>query len=293
MKLDVIFEEYILECSSNCKKSTIDRYLYVYKNYIYPFFKSFEIENILVKDINSWKIKLNNTKLSFQSKKKIYFNFSSILNYAFRVYDIDNVIHKCRGFKKEYINQERTIYTINDFKKYDSQIINIEHKAFFNILFYLGLRRGEALALTWADIKDNEIIINKSKRKGFVSTPKTIYSYRSVKAPTLIFKLLNDLCISKKTIPKQMDFIFNLSETNIARYNKIYAKKANLHCIRIHDFRHSNITFLCSLGVSYSAIAKRVGHKNIKEIIEVYLHSYQNEQNEILTLLEKQIKLNC
>ena len=291
MKLNKIFSEFLLECSSNCKKSTIDRYLYVYNKYIFQYFDSYEIENISVNDINFWKLELNKTKLSFESKKKLYFTFSSIFNFAYRVYGINNIFHRCKCFRKSKPDKEQEFYSLEEFKKYESVISNIEHKLFFNMLFYLGLRRGEALALCWGDINKNDLEINKSKRKGIISTPKTIYSFRIIKIPSNIMILLKAYLISKKNVPKKADPIFNLSETGISRYNSIYAKKANLKKIRIHYFRHSNITFLCSLGIPFPSIAKNVGHKNIKEIIEVYLHSNKNYSTEILNILEKEINI--
>ena len=139
------------------------------------------------------------------------------------------------------------------------------------------MRRGEALALTYSDFKSNTLEINKSKRKNVISSPKTRYSFRIIEVPLIIINLLNQLKIQKKIIPKKNEPVFTFSESSLARYNIIYAKKANLKIIKIHEFRHSNISFLCSLGFTPQAIAKRVGHKNTKEIIETYLHSYQDE----------------
>lgn len=277
MKINEIYKEYMIECETNCKKSTIDRYRYVFDLYILPYFGNKEIKKISVKDINLWKIEINKRKLYSSTKKKIYFNFSSLLNYGFRVYDIPNILHRCKGFKNLDPTIEYNIYSFSDFKKFDKVINNLEYKLFFNILFYLGLRRGEALALTYSDFKSNTLEINKSKRKNVISSPKTRYSFRIIEVPLIIINLLNQLKIQKKIIPKKNEPVFTFSESSLARYNIIYAKKANLKIIKIHEFRHSNISFLCSLGFTPQAIAKRVGHKNTKEIIETYLHSYQDE----------------
>lgn len=286
MKINNLIKEFLIETLSNCKKSTFNRYKYVFDKYIIKYFNDQDIKKIKVSDINLWKIEINKTKLSYQSKKKIYIIFSSLFNYAYRVYNISNILHRCKPFKNNEKIKEYNYYTLEEFKLYNEQIKDPEHKVIFNILFYLGLRRGELLALTKEDIKNNKIIINKSSRKKIISTPKTIYSYREIPLPKFILDLIQEMNIKRKKIPKD-NKIFTISETNLARYNKIYATKANLKIIRIHDFRHSNINFLCRLNIAPSAIAKRVGHKNIKEIYETYLHTSEEEQKQINNIIDK------
>ena len=43
------------------------------------------------------------------------------------------------------------------------------------------------------------------------------------------------------------------------------ANEANVPIIRVHDLRHSHVSFLISQGVSIVAIAKRLGHSNIEQ----------------------------
>ena len=72
-------------------------------------------------------------------------------------------------------------FTYDEYKQFDSVIDNFMHHTFFETLYFLGLRQGEAQALTWNDIDFNkrELNINKTlttKIKGekwTISTPKT------------------------------------------------------------------------------------------------------------------------
>lgn len=53
-------------------------------------------------------------------------------------------------------------------------------------------------------------------------------------------------------------------------------KKANLHEIRVHDFRHSHASLLIELGYSPLLIADRLGD-NVDTTLKVYSHLYPNK----------------
>ena len=113
---------------------------------------------------------------------------------------------------------------------------------FFEMLYYLGLRKGEIQALTWNDIdfKKNQISINKTfttKIKGedwTITTPKTKNSIRIL---PLTEKIVNDLLyLNNKAIQfsdfKNKWFVFGNSvpfrETTITRKYENYRINANL-----------------------------------------------------------------
>lgn len=79
-------------------------------------------------------------------------------------------------------------------------------KVYFHIALYGGLRRGEELALTWADIDfDNqEISINKAVKKVknvvVVGSTKTESGVRSISLPSVCFDLLKQLYVSEQEL---------------------------------------------------------------------------------------------
>lgn len=76
-------------------------------------------------------------------------------------------------------------FTVEEFNKFIDKVNELNYKAFFTTLFYCGLRLVEALTLTWNDIKDGKINVNKSltsKIKGesfTITTPKNNSSIRN------------------------------------------------------------------------------------------------------------------
>lgn len=61
--------------------------------------------------------------------------------------------------------------------------------------------------------------------------------------------------------------------------------KANLHEIRIHDFRHSHASLLIELGYSPLLVADRLGD-NVETTLKVYSHLYPNKQSELVKKLD-------
>ena len=47
---------------------------------------------------------------------------------------------------------EKDVYTFEEFQKYITGTTNLNDKAMFEMLYYCGLRRGEARGLQWSDI---------------------------------------------------------------------------------------------------------------------------------------------
>lgn len=68
----------------------------------------------------------------------------------------------------------------------------------FELLYYFGLRLGEALALNWNDLQNNIIKINKTLIRKSINnftfnTPKSYSSIRNVKIDNYIITNLNKL----------------------------------------------------------------------------------------------------
>lgn len=75
-------------------------------------------------------------------------------------------------------------YSYDEYINFDSVIDNFMHHVFFEVLYFLGLRQGEAQALTWNDIdfKNKTLSVNKTLIKGekwTISSPKTKNSNKS------------------------------------------------------------------------------------------------------------------
>ena len=57
--------------------------------------------------------------------------------------------------------------------------------------------------------------------------------------------------------------------------------------IRVHDLRHSHVSFLINKGFSAFEIGKRVGHGGDR-ITYHYAHLFPNKQNEMADFLDRE-----
>ena len=94
----------------------------------------------------------------------------------------------------------------------------------------------------------------------------------------------------KAKVKKVRTRIFNFKETTIDRHNRKYALLANLPRIRIHDFRHSNITYLTYKNFTPMEICERTGHKDKTIIVNKYSHLINTYQKQIVDCIDKDFK---
>lgn len=186
-------------------------------------------------------------------------------------------------------------------------------RAFVSLLFYTGIRRGEALALTPFDFnwKEKTVSINKviifDKNKGvpeLKNYPKTDHSIRVVPLP--------DPCIEKIksfVLACPGGFLFKgkyndmmtlsaynvmwksiLTELNMAMgydyQKKIHTEDKPIEGLTAHIFRHNYCTELCYQipKISTKKIAQLLGD-NEKMVLEVYSH-IKEEQESVAESLE-------
>lgn len=161
----------------------------------------------------------------------------------------------------------------------------------FMTLYYTGMREGELLALTPADIdfEKSTISINKNYQriggKDIVSTPKTPRSSRVITIPQGLKDCLKDY-ITQCYGLKPDDRLFPHTKYYLTHEMERGCKKSGVKKIRIHDIRHSHASLLVEMGFSPLLIAERLGHERVQTTMETYSHLYPNKQTEVANRLD-------
>ena len=298
--LKQVYLEFELEKANKVKKQTLEKD----KNKYYFFSK---IENIKINDINLKKYKelfLSNIdeNLSTNYKNKILGLFRNLIKYSNKYYNTsDSILKYIENFKDiNKIKKEMNFFTLDEYMDFDKVIDDFEYHVFFEILYYMGLRQGEAQALTWKDIdfNSNKLKISKTlttKIKGekyTISSPKTKNSNRIL---PMIKKIVDDLKILYKRYSCYKDFKDNwfvfggptpFVESSIQlRKNKYCSLTPSKKQIRVHDFRHSCASLLINQGASIALVSKYLGHSNITITLNTYTHLYKSELDNLVNVL--------
>lgn len=252
---------------------------------------------------NKFKEEINKKDLSISYKNKIYGFLRSLLIFANKYYSINtnDILYKMTGFSnKNEVKKEMLFWTYEEFKKFISKVDDIRYKSYFEILYYCGMRKGEANALNWNDVDliNNKVFITKTVtdkirgQKYITLPPKTKTSVRTLP----ISKQVKDTLIALKKYYMQYKnysddwFVFGgivpLPSTTIEKQKNNACKKAQVKQIRIHDFRHSCASLLISKGASVALVSKYLGHADISTTLNTYTHMFKNDLEDLIKELD-------
>lgn len=163
-----------------------------------------------------------------------------------------------------------------------------EYRSLIAFLALSGLRVGEAIALTPADVTD-VITVNKtfSAITGETGPTKTDGSTRKV----FIQRELADVI---RTAPRSDRYLFTHNGRRVDYYafNK-YFRELTARTIgrplTTHALRHTHTSLLAAAGVPLDAISRRLGHADSKVTREIYFHvtrELENKDREVINKLK-------
>ena len=184
------------------------------------------------------------------------------------------------------------IWTKEEFSKFSDCLMD-NHVSWmaFQILFWTGIRIGELLALTFADVdlEQKTLQISKSyqrlKGKDIVTPPKTPKSNRTISIPQF---LADDIQDYKDSLykPGPEDRIIPVAKSFLEKEMRRGVKLSGVKKIRIHDLRHSHASLLINMNFSPKEIAERLGHENVETTLNIYSHLYPSKQEELANRLD-------
>ena len=223
--------------------------------------------------------------------KTVNNQMSAIMNYAVSHYHLALNPCKAAGSMGKSNADEMNIWTQAEYEKFSKAISKSSMKLAFDILFYTGMRSGELLALTPADILPSKRIdINKNyakvKGKEIFLEPKTPKSKRCISIPDFLYDDIQEY-ISKLYGIEKGDRIFYFQKTALEKEMKRVSERVGLKPIRVHDLRHSHASMLIELGFSALEIADRLGHESVKTTLDTYSHLYPDKDQKLADRLNQ------
>ncbi|CYW97365.1 site-specific integrase [Streptococcus suis] len=315
--VSMLYELLKEEDSINCRKiSYINTQDNNYNRHIKDYFSKVDnVGKLTYEDIYQFreylkqKVAQNSNKpLSTNTINKIMILLKKIFDVGLRKgYYATNPVKLLKKLPIEKTKMQ--FWTVEEFQQFltlfEPEEYNI--KLLFTVLFFTGLRLGEALALTWQDIdfSSNTIHITKSiyvnKGISHISTTKTKAGTRRIIINKKLSQELQHWQQQQKHLLEQFTSdsltlqVFQSNPLTITKnaiekqYKKILERDDTLKKIRIHDFRHSHASLLINQGEDYLVVKERLGHASIMTTIDTYSHLYPSKQKELAEKLDELI----
>ncbi|MEX3713611.1 tyrosine-type recombinase/integrase [Cytobacillus horneckiae] len=287
--IDQVFEHNI--SFKTYKPKTIRRRTNEYNLHIKPRFGQIKIIDITAQQVLDFQKYLSETLKSPESARTIFSNFKVLMNHGKKFFNLQRdptlqVPAMPRGKKRiDFIKRE----------EFDKRVQDLDfhyYKQMTILMFYTGLRVGEALALKWSDVDliNNNIDVNKAWgiNEKNITTVKTKASEAIVPIPKLLVEMLT--LIKKESEEKIYGFDDNyfvfggLTPYHYSHYHKKF--KEVFPELRIHSLRHSYAAFLINKGVDVYLVKELMRHENITETADTYGHLYIERKQEVMSVFD-------
>ena len=298
---DILFSSlatnYLEDMEHRLKPTTMQIKRTLITNKLLPYFGNQKVCDIDTIKVRKWQNELlshrdeNGKPFSPTYLKTINNQLSALMNYAVTHYHLSSNPCRAVGSIGKSKAGEMKIWTQEEYEAFSKVVDKPSLKLAFDILFYTGMRSGELLALTPADILPSKRIdINKNYVKlgdeELLLEPKTPKSKRCISVPGFLYDDIQDY-ISKLYGVQSGDRIFYFQKSTLSLAFKKYAKKAGLEPIRVHDLRHSHASMLINMNFSPLEIADRLGHESVKTTLDTYSHLYPDKDQQLADRLDQ------
>jgi integrase len=169
-----------------------------------------------------------------------------------------------------------------------------------------GARRGEILALRWADIDFNNSVayigraLYSTKEHGLIfKEPKNKSSIRAVALSAEVIKVLKKHKTEQKKeklafgpeYQNKNDLICCLQDgspivpaTVTKRFQDVVEKAG--YKLTFHGLRHAHASYLLKQGIHPKVVSERLGHSNISTTLDIYSHTSPALQREAVNKLD-------
>ena len=294
-----VYDLWIVQYEKSVEESTFIKTIGVFKNHILPSIGDYKIDKINIEtcqvEVNNWASKIKNFRMikAYASKVIDFAIKREIMNT--NPFTLVEVPKKIKRVSLEELNKPKKFYTkeqLNIFLDAIKKETNKKAYVLFRLLAFTGMRKGEALALSWNDIdfEKNELKIYKAIARGknnilYLKATKT-GTTRTIKLDAETLSILNnwkkeqelELALSGFKITNNNQLVFSnernefLQPTKTRKWLLHVINKYNLPIITTHGFRHTHCSILFEAGFSLKEVQDRIGHSDVKTTLNIYTH---------------------
>ena len=168
-----------------------------------------------------------------------------------------------------------------------------------------GMRRGEILALRWADLYPDlaqaqvRRSLHTTGRGLQFSEPKTRKSRRAVALPAILRPYLERarseqvLRRSKARTWQDLDLLIDrgdggaLNPDTLSSRWRAFLQRSGLPHVRFHDLRHGHATLMLLKGVHPKVVSERLGHASVGITLDIYSHVLPSMQQDAVRAFDE------
>ena len=248
MKFASFVEVYFEDKAPRLKERSIMTKRTLFETKIIPYFGEKQMNEITAVDIIKWQNALLNQDYKPTYLRMIQNQMTALFNHAEKFYDLkDNPCKKVDKMGRPNA-KELNFWTKDEYEQFIQGFSSDEemYRIIFQMLFWLGCRVGELLALTSQDIDFENGTVNISKtyyrrnQTDYITPPKTESSNRQITIPKFLAEEMKDFVDRQYGLTPE-DRIFPSTDRAIQKKMKQKTEQAKLKPIRVHDLRQSVI----------------------------------------------------
>lgn len=314
-----VYDLWVVQYENTVEESTFVKTTGIFKNHILPVMGNYKIEKLTVdicqRHINEWAGKLKKFRIVKSYAAKVL-DFAMkrgfIQTNPFALVEMPTNLTKKTSVTND--DEDENFYTreqLIQFLTCLEQESNYKAYALFRLLAFSGMRKGEALALTWNDLNftTSELRINKALSRGknnqlYVKSTKTGVA-RTIKMDDKTMAILKEwkkkqkqdyLILGFNTMqPKQLVFSNEQNEylqpTKTRKWILHVQKKYNLGTITTHGLRHTHCSLLFEAGASIKEVQDRLGHSDVQTTMNIYAHVTKKAKEEAIQKFASYIEM--
>ena len=308
VKFETFAEEWFEDYAKlNLKSTTYTRQRQLTKR-VYKAIGHIRLDKITAREIQKFINSLAKEGVNEHTGKALshktmvhYLSFiSTVLDYAIKMNMLsDNPCRRVtipKGSKKK-----RNILTMEETQNFFNLLENyapLKWKAFFVLIIYSGMRRGEMLGLEWHDIDFATGVIhiertsNYTKARGiYTDTPKTESSVRFIKVPMSVIDVLKEYRLWQNSERKRLGSKWIETDRLFTKWNgspmnlqspygwlKEFCEEHNFPFYGIHQFRHLHTSLLIGAGIDPTTVSGVLGHAQVSTTLNLYSHMFRENQ---------------
>ena len=291
--LNTAIDQHLDELRASVTAGTIRRYQQIANTRLRPTLGDLPCDLITRPVVTQWLAKQRETPVqrgrtkgstpSYKTLRGAQALLSSVLEHQVRAGTIPTNVARGLKLPRDGIVRDKVFLTPTQFATL-LDCVPDAHKPLVSTLYGLGLRFGEATALTPADLDLDAaqpvVRVTKAWKEGkkgsYLGSPKTRRSIRTVTVPPSLIPILREQARKKKPGALLFPNTYGEQITSGAFHARVWQPAVAASGLdpapRVHDLRHSHASALIAAGIPLPVIQRRLGHESIQTTVDVYGH---------------------